>query len=167
MPSRAEIKKDTLISGLLAARRNILDAASALPAKQRDEAFLGTWSVKDLLAHLVGWDYTNVEAVKAILTNWVPGFFARYDKDWHSYNAHLVEKYKVNNYDRLVRAVKKSHRELITLLRSVAAEEFDKDRGLRSKGYRVTIARILQAELDDERVHHRQIAEFAAAERGR
>ena len=35
-----------------------------------------------------------------------------------------------------------------------------KDRGLRHDGEKVTIARILQVELDDERVHHRQITEF-------
>lgn len=27
---------------------------------KKDEIFLGDWSVKDLLAHLVGWDYTNL-----------------------------------------------------------------------------------------------------------
>ena len=53
-----------------------------------------------------------------------------------------------------------AQRELIMLLRSIPAEEFGRDRGLRSNGYRVIIARILQAELEDERAHHRQIAEF-------
>ena len=114
--------------------------------------------VKDLLAHLIGWDYTNTLAVKAILTNKVPVFFSHYDKDWRTYNARLVTQYKLNNFRQLVRAVQKSHRDLITLLQSVPAAEFSKDRGLRSDGYKVTIARILQAELDDERVHHQQIS---------
>lgn len=33
MPSRVEVKKDALISGLMEARTNILEAASALPAR--------------------------------------------------------------------------------------------------------------------------------------
>ena len=160
MSSIAQAKKDALIGNLVEARKNILNAASALPAKQRDEIFLGNWSVKDLLAHLIGWDYTNTLAVKAILTNKVPVFFSHYDKDWRTYNARLVTQYKLNNFRQLVRAVQKSHRDLITLLQSVPAAEFSKDRGLRSDGYKVTIARILQAELDDERVHHQQIVEF-------
>ena len=160
MSSIAQAKKDALIANLVEARKNILNAASALPAKQRDEIFLGSWSVKDLLAHLIGWDYTNIQAVKAILTNKVPAFFSHYDKDWRTYNARLVTQYKLNNFSQLVRAVQKSHRDFITLLQAVPAKEFSKDRGLRSNGYKVTIARILQVELDDERVHHQQIAEF-------
>jgi hypothetical protein len=69
----------------------------------------------------------------------------------------------LNNFRQLVRAVKKSHGELITLLQSVPAEEFSKDRGLRSDGEKVTIACILQVELDDERVHHRQIVKFGGS----
>ena len=160
MSSTAHAKKDALIANLVEARKNILNAASALPAKQRDEIFLGSWSVKDLLAHLIGWDYTNILAVKAILTSKIPAFFSHYDKDWRTYNARLVTQYKLNNFRQLVRAVHQSHRDLITLLQSVPAEEFSKDRGLLSNGYKVTIARILQVELDDERVHHQQIVEF-------
>jgi len=156
----AQARKDALIANLAEARKNILNAASALPAKQRDEIFLGSWSVKDLLAHLIGWDYTNIQAVKAILANKVPVFFSHYDKDWRTYNARLVTRYKLNNFRQLVRAVEKSHRDLITLLQSVPAKEFSKDRGLRSDGEKVTITRILQVELDDERVHHQQIVKF-------
>jgi len=42
-------------------RRKILDAASAPSPEQRDEVFLGIWSVKDLLAHLAGWNVTNID----------------------------------------------------------------------------------------------------------
>jgi len=58
--------RDALVAGLVEARQNILDAASALPARARDEVFLGSWSIKDLLAHLIGWGFTNIDAVKAI-----------------------------------------------------------------------------------------------------
>ena len=59
MSSIAQAKKDALIANLVEARKNIQNVASALPAKQRDEISLGSWSVKDLLAHLIGWDHTN------------------------------------------------------------------------------------------------------------
>jgi hypothetical protein len=59
----AQAEKDGIIGGLQAAREKILDAVRLLTPAQQDEVFLGEWSVKDLLAHLVGWDYTNREAV--------------------------------------------------------------------------------------------------------
>lgn len=42
-------------------RRNSLDAASSPSPERQDEVFLGIWSVKDLLAHLAGWDVTNID----------------------------------------------------------------------------------------------------------
>jgi hypothetical protein len=50
---------------------------------------------------------------------------------------------------------------LIEYLETVPAEAFEKDFGVRSgRGARVTIARLLQAELEDEQEHLRQIQDF-------
>jgi hypothetical protein len=123
MPSSIEERKEKLILDLVEARKNILNAACALPARQREVIFLGSWSVMDLLAHLIGWDYTNMEAVDTILSDQVPGFFASYDEDWRTYNSRLVALYKVDDFSKLVKAMKKSHGELIKYLRSIPAEE--------------------------------------------
>ncbi len=160
MRSTPQAKKDALIADLVAVRENILNAASDLPVNARSEVFLGIWSVKDLLAHLVGWDHTNVEAVKAILAGEIPSFYAHYDRDWQTYNARLVAEYKRGNFAQLLRSVKASHRLLVDYLKPIPAGEFGKDQGLRVKGSKVTIARILQAEINDERIHHQQIEEF-------
>ena len=162
MSDAAQEKKDKVISDLIGARRKILDVAYSLPAPKRDEVFLGIWSVKDLLAHLVGWDYTNIEATREILAGKLPEFYSHYDRDWKTYNARLVEEYKKDDYEEMLSLVETSHRELIEFLATVHADEFDKDRGIRSgRGYKVTIGRLLQAEADDEQEHHRQIREFA------
>jgi len=42
-------------------------------------------------------------------------------------------------------------------MRTIAAEELDRDTGVRFKGYKVTVARLLQAEAGDERRHAAQI----------
>jgi hypothetical protein len=44
---------------------------------------------------------------------------------------------------------------------TVPAEELSRDTGVRFRGYKVTIARTLEAEVKDEKVHHAQIEEFA------
>ena len=161
--NKAQAKKDEVISGLVKSRACILAAASLLPAKKRDQAFLGVWSVKDLLAHLVGWDFTNVEATKEILAGKLPSFYAHHDRDWRTYNAGLVERYKKDDWTSMVSAVEESHRKLIEFLKGVAAEEFGRDRGLRTGRYKVTIARLMKAETTDERKHCEQIREFANA----
>jgi len=129
--AKAQAKKDKIISGLVETRGKILDAASSLSAAEQDEVFLGVWSVKDLLAHLVGWDFTSLEAAKAILAGKIPSFYSYHDRDW-----------------------------LVDFLEAIPAEEFDKDRGVRFKGYKVTIARLLQVEIDDEKTHLTQVEGF-------
>jgi hypothetical protein len=159
-----EERKEKLILDLIEVRKNILHAASTLPARKQETAFLGVWSVKDLLAHLIGWDYTNIQAIKEILSNQVPDFFARYDEDWRTFNQNLVKRYKSNDFTQLVEVASESHAGLIQLLRSTPAEEIDKDRGLRCNNFEVTIADLLETELKDERKHYKQIAEFGKKE---
>jgi hypothetical protein len=156
----SEAQKDKLISGLIETRRQILDAASLLSPIERDEIFLGIWSVKDLLAHLVGWDFANLEATKAILAGELPDFYAHYDRDWQAFNARLVAEYKRDDFADLLSSVEDSHQKLIDFLTTIPAEELGRDRGVRFRGYKVTIARTLQAEIDDEKTHHAQIKEF-------
>jgi uncharacterized damage-inducible protein DinB len=59
MRSKTQLKPDEIIASLVETRKELLAAASTLPAKDRDEIFLGVWSVKDLLAHLIGWDFSG------------------------------------------------------------------------------------------------------------
>lgn len=157
MSAKTQAGKETLLVGLVETRGKILEAAASLAPVQQDEVFLGVWSVKDLLAPLIGWDVTNLEAVKAILAGQLPAFYAYHDKDWRSYNAELVARYKQENFPALLAAAAASHHQLITSLQTIPAEEFDKDRGIRFRGYKVTLTRLLQAEMKDETVHYSQI----------
>ncbi len=147
----AQAEKAALIHGLVKARRRILDMASNLSAVQQDEVFLGVWSVKDLLAHLVGWDATNLKAVGEILAGQKPSFWQHYDHDWKSYNARLVEEYKRDDFAELLALVEESHRRLIHFLQRVPAEEYLKKTEIRS---------LLGTEIKDEREHHGQLEEF-------
>ncbi len=156
------MEKDNLLHKLTETRTAILLAASQLPSDAQDAVFLGVWSIKDLIAHLVGWDFTNLAAAKDIQVGVLPEFYARYDKDWKSYNAGLVAKYKRDDFDELLALARDSHSQLIEYLENVPAEAFEKDFGVRSgRNYKVTIARLLLAEWKDEREHLGQIQRFA------
>jgi hypothetical protein len=127
MPTKSQIhRKVQILSALVEARQNILAKVSALSEAQRDYIFLGIWSIKDLLAHLAGWDYTNLEAVKEILAAKLPTFYARYDHDWKTYNAMLVAKYKPDSFEELIALIKRSQRELIDLLETLPPEAFNR-----------------------------------------
>ena len=153
--------KQDIIAGLLAARQRILDALSNLPLDKQDEVFLGIWSIKDLLAHLVGWDVTNIEAVTDIRAGRPPRVFQHWDPEWAKYNAELVRKYKHDNFSELLDSIQQSHAALIEFVRIVPAEGIDKDYGIRSPGgTNITVERFLQFEIEDEGRHYQQIHEW-------
>jgi hypothetical protein len=153
-----ETLKRELLSALIETRTAILNEASQLSLAAQNTVFLGVWSLVDLIAHLAGWDFTNLAAAMDIQAGKLPGFYAHYDKDWKTYNAELVAKYKCDDFEELLVLVRDSQGQLITYLESVPAEAFEKDFGVRSgRGTRVTIARLLQAELQDEQEHLEQI----------
>jgi hypothetical protein len=150
-------RKEEIITGLIEARQKILCAAADLPPAKQDEVFLGMWSIKDL-AHLSGWDFTNIEAVKDIRAARPPRVFEHWDPDWVQYNAGLVAKYKRDNFDELLDSVRQSHAALIEFVRTIPPEDVEKDFGIRSpQGANITVEWFLQFEIDDEGRHYEQI----------
>jgi len=159
---RCEINKSEILSNFSDTRTAILNEVMQLPPDARDMVFLGVWSVKDLIAHLIGWDFTNLAAAKDIQTGKLPEFYAHYDKNWKSYNAKLVAKYKRHDFDELLALACDSKLQLITYLENLPAEVFEKDFGVRTgRNYKVTIVRLLRAELKDEKEHLSQIQLFS------
>jgi hypothetical protein len=157
MRSSPEEKKRRLLADLSVARRQLLDTAAGVSPEQAKIRFPGKWSLEDLPAHLIGWDYTNLAATKAVLAGQLPDFYAHHDRDWRSYNALLVEQYKHGDVRTLSAAAQASHAQLVSYLEGVEAVEFERDHGVRFRGYRVTIVQLPQAETGDELEHERQI----------
>jgi len=151
-----------VIEGLAAVRQKLLSAAASIPLEKQEQAFLGVWSVKDLLAHLAGWDYANLEAAQAVLAKRLPAFYTHHDRDWRSYNALLVEQHRRDDLDEQIALVRKSHQELIFFLETISARDFVKDTGVRFHGWRVTIERLLRSEISDEEKHAAQIEAWVA-----
>jgi hypothetical protein len=156
----AEDFKSGLLYGLKAVRESILAEALALPPHACDEVFLGTWSVMDLLAHLAGWDHANLQAARDILDGLVPEFYEHHDRDWQTYNASLVSTYKQTSLHRQVELVRRSQRQLLDEIQRISPEDLKRDTGVRARGIKVTIARLLQAELEDETTHFEQVYEY-------
>lgn len=158
----AQQKKEQLLAGLLEVRSRILDIASALPLEKQKIAYLGEWDIYDMLAHLAGWDFTNLKAAEQIQSGSVPEFYQYRSPDWRVYNAQLVAKYRLDDLEALVNFVCAAQQTLLEKMTALSPMELYKDRGIRIRGYKVTIARLLEAELKDEHVHLAQLEAFAA-----
>jgi hypothetical protein len=161
MPTKSQVlRKENILSALLETRQNILAEASGLSALQQNQVFLATWSVKDLLAQLIGWDETNLASVKSVLAGQLPAFYQYHDRDWQTYNAILVRQHKRDCFEELLATAKDSQEELIGFLHIIPPENFTKDFGIRFRGYKVTVQRLLEAEWKDEQTHLQQIHDF-------
>ncbi len=160
MRQTLETKKKLLLDGLVEARRGILESVRLLPDRCMDEIFLGSWSVKDLIAHLVGWDYTNLQAIREIQAGQVPSFFQYYDKDWQSYNHTLVGKYRIEPFGRLLAEADQSHRELLNYLETLSPGIVVEGKASRENRRSVTIQNLLRAEAGDEAKHAEQIKAY-------
>jgi hypothetical protein len=153
-------KKENLLQELREVRNSILEVSASFPQEEAEQVFLGSWSLLDLLAHLVGWDYTNMEASKEILRGEMPSFYDKYDKDWNSYNAVLVSEYKRDSLDEMISCVTESHGDLLRFIGDLPPEQIFVDHGVRRGSYKVIISRLLEADIQDVNEHLRQIKAF-------
>ena len=163
MRATPEEKKQRLLAELAAARGEVLTAARELPRAGQDTVFLGTWSAHDIVAHLAGWDEANREAVEAIRAGRLPALYARYDRDWRTFNAEQVMQHKQATLEQTAALAQASHEALLAALADLPAADFLHDYGVRSPGNRrVTIPMLLEVEARDERKHAEQIRAFGA-----
>lgn len=158
-----ETRKQRLVQEFTETRSSILEAALALPPAAQDAVFLGVWSAHDIVAHLAGWDYANLQAIEEILAGRLPAFYAAYDSDWRSFNAELVKRHKQPFLPATVAAAQASHWALLDRLAGLSAEDMYRNVGVRSpRGRRVTIAMLITADVSDGRKHADQIRSFAS-----
>ena len=155
-------KKERLLADLVEVRRKILEVASALPVEKRGQAYLGEWDIYAMLAHLAGWDHTNLQAIEQVQAGQVPEFYQHIGRDWREYNAYLVATYRLDDLVALVHFVRAAQQKLLACVVDLPPVEFYRDREIKFRGYKITIARLLEAELKDERIHLAQLESFAA-----
>lgn len=162
MANNREKRKEEIISDLTSARQSVLAEMALLTEGQLNEPCVGIWCVKDVLAHLIGWDYTNLQAVQEILAGQRPTFFQYYDKDWRSFNAHLVAIYRKEPFGEHIKEAETSHQQLVGFLQSLPAEKLVNGKSPREQGRTITIRNLLKSEAADERKHAEKIHAFFA-----
>lgn len=156
-----------LVDAFLRGRELLLRVAGEVPPELRTTPFVGHWNLMDVLAHLVGWDYTNVNAIEALKAGSVPDFYRQYDPGWASYNRQLIDRYGAADWDDLQAALAQSQAAVTQMLGLLTEEDLTKELSEPERFRRrpITIAGILQAAIRDEREHTRQIREFVDSQR--
>jgi hypothetical protein len=158
-----EAKKISLMKEFNETRLKVLDAARLFSGENVHKAFVGSWGILEILAHLKGWDLTNLDAARSILLGQVPDFYAYYDKDWASYNARLVAQWKQPDLEMMIKAVDESRAEMVEYLKQLSPDDLFGDHGVRRKRYKVTISRLIEADTKDVNEHLDQIRHFLKA----
>ncbi len=139
-----------------------MQAAESLRPGLENEVFLGEWSMRDLVAHLIGWDHANRDAAQDIREGQLPAFYELRDADWRTINRQFVREYNKGSWAELLEAAKQSQARLWEYVGTIPDDELLQDFGVRYNGVRVTIARLLAAEASDEKKHYEQIQEWLA-----
>jgi uncharacterized damage-inducible protein DinB len=84
----------------------------------------GSWSAKDILSHIVGWELEVVKQFKTFLTN--PDVDDNYDID--SFNKSAVELRKHSSWDQIAAELKTAQAELSAFLSKLTQKEIDEEK---------------------------------------
>jgi hypothetical protein len=152
-----QVDKIKLLSSVRVNRSAILACAQRWPADQVETVFLGEWCLLDMLAHFSGWDEANREAVSAVQVGRLPEFYAHKDQDWASFNAMHVRNHRQSSLAAQIAEVERTFGLLSNTLETLDAARFYQDYGVRFKGWKVIVARLVESELHDERNHLEQM----------
>ena len=61
-----------LIKELINARKQVIEAVARVDKSKQAKAFVGEWTLKDIIAHLSGWANYQVEVIKALNNGQTP-----------------------------------------------------------------------------------------------
>jgi hypothetical protein len=156
---------EALIAEFNRVRGELLASVADVPAALRDVAFVGDWDVRDVIAHTVGWDHTNIEALPDFRAGRLPAFFARYDADWAAINADLVARYRLDDWDALLASLRESQHAFVAALAEL--HDADLDNVSLWGERRCTLRGMMRAVSRDESEHVAQVRDFLATDRKR
>jgi len=146
-----------------ATREALIEAAESVAPELREVPFVGVWDLKDVIAHTIGWDYANVEALPDFAAGRLPAFFARYDTDWAACNAGFVAQYRLEDWQALMLSLRGSQRAFVEALAKLS--DADLDNAVAWDRRRVSLRGMLRAVDRDEAEHVRQVRAFVNRQR--
>jgi hypothetical protein len=115
--------KGTMLRQAEDAFTELRQAVNGLSDEEMRRVWLGSWGVREILAHVTGWHREMIPALERLGRGEAPYPDGAYD-DFDSWNARFVEARKGRPSADLLREVDASHRELLTAASRLPDEHF-------------------------------------------
>lgn len=119
------------------------------------------WSLRDIVAHLAGWNRYIIEGSKQIKRGELPFYDIDPGEDYSNVNAVLIRQYSSGNKLELLDELRASAGELKHFLQSLNHSEWDRDYGVRHQGSTITVRNTVD-DLISDYIHHREQIEALA-----
>ncbi len=121
------------------------------------------WTVRDILAHLIGWNRHIVRGSQQILRGELPFYDVDPGPDYSKVNAALVREYGEVDRAALLESLAASAGELTEFLRAIGPREWDRDFGVRHDGETLTVKSTVDDLIADYDHHRVQLEKFRAS----
>ncbi len=118
------------------------------------------WTVRDIVAHLIGWNRYIVRGARQILRGELPFYDVSPGPDYSNVNAEIVREYADTDRSVLLVRLVASKKELMSFLRTLDTGMWDRDFGVRHKGETLTVKSTVNDLIADYHHHRGQLEEF-------
>ncbi len=145
IPAGQQMK--TLIQKYKEARTQFEAMVDAFPKEKREIVLFGEWSLKDMLAHLTGWERQSLHQVASLLQGTSP----RWVNDVDRFNAQSVQSSKLKNWETVYSELIASGNKIIQVYEQLPESEWHKQAGPHPK---FTPKRFLEASIEHNQGEH-------------
>jgi hypothetical protein len=121
------------------------------------------WTVRDMVAHLVGWNRHIVRGSQQILRGALPFYDVDPGPDYSNVNAALVREYDEVDRAVLLESLAASTGELAEFLRTLDPGDWDRDCGVQHDGETLTVKGTVNDLIADYDHHRVQLEDFGAS----
>jgi hypothetical protein len=122
---------------------------------------MNSWSPRDVVAHLIGWNGLMVESAMSILAGEAPTYYTDAPNDYCNINAAFVAKHSAASKAQLLRELGSSMERLEVFVADLPPSDLVADHGVTHySGRPATLVGIIQSLAGDYQHHTRQIADW-------
>lgn len=123
---------------------------------------LNNWSPRDIIAHLIGWNYHFVKGLAQIRNGELPFYDVDPGENYCNVNAEIIQRITSTKKEELLAELELSADGLKRYIESLSSEDYSRDFGVRHKDEVVTIENTLSELIEDYNHHKKQIEEWSA-----
>jgi Protein of unknown function (DUF1706) len=126
-------------------------------------AKIDDWAPRDVVAHLVGWNWRMLQACRGILKGQTPDYYAD-APDYRTINAGYVARHASTSREALLRDLAAGLEELTAYASGLEPAEWEASHGVKHyRGAPATVSTTLASLAGDYAAHARQIREWQSA----